>query len=129
LVALAAAGIGVAAVAAPAAADGHHGARRGEDRPVMVRSGTGNATTPTFTVPAGWELGYSYRCGSVPGHVGNFIVVALRTPGDGALTILWDRPVRTLGSSGHGMRTYRDGGSGVFLEVNTDCSWTVVALR
>jgi hypothetical protein len=120
------------AFAGPAsAATAHHSPRRADSaRPLLVRSGTGNDATATFTAPAdGWELNYSYNCANLAEHVGDFLVVVLRTPGPGSLTILQDRPVRAYGPSGRGIVRYRTGGAGVFLQVSSDCAWALQASR
>ena len=56
---------------------------------------------------------------------GNFIVEVQQAPGKGTMAALEDQPVNQLGSGGSGTEHYHYGGGGVYLSINSECSWSV----
>ena len=83
-------------------------------------SGSGIKSTQTFTVPNEWQLVWSYS--NCAGGSGNFIVTVYNSdgsPNDAA-------GVNELGASGSDTEYYHSGG-GLYLEVNSECSWHVTA--
>ena len=65
----------------------------------------------------------------VPGRTGNFIVSVLRTPRKDAIAVLNLKPITALGPDGHGVRHFSRGGAGFYLQVNSQCAWSVEAYR
>lgn len=84
-------------------------------------SGNGTANTGTFSAPNHWKLVYSYDCSSL-GSSGNFQVFLYK--GDDLVNIL----ANELGDgvTNKSVDQYT-GGSGLHLEVNSECSWTIGA--
>ena len=83
-------------------------------------SGSGTKSTQTFSAPTNWTLEYTYDCTSFSGGTGNFQVFIQKAAGGySALT-----PVNQLGASGSDTEYYHSGGQ-LYLEVNSECSWTV----
>lgn len=80
-------------------------------------SGTGVENTAKFTVSGTWKLKWSYNCATL-GSSGNFIVLEDGSAA-GAVT------VNELGNGGHGVTYgYNDSGRH-YLDVNSECPWTV----
>ncbi len=86
-------------------------------RTVATFSGSGQQNTPQFTVTATWKLDYSFNCASF-GQVGNFQVYE-----DGGND--FSLSVNDLATSkGASTWAYSDAGSH-YLQVNSECSWTM----
>ena len=80
-------------------------------------SGTGDENTPKFTVTGPWKLKWRYDCSSL-GFKGNFIVLE-----DHSFTSKVD--VNEEGKAGHGA-TWAYGDTGRhFLDVTSECGWSV----
>ena len=83
-------------------------------------SGSGSKSTQSFTAPSNnWQLGYTYDC-SAFGTKGNFQVMIYNQ--DGSLSD--NNLVNELGNSGNDTEYYHKAGS-YYLEVNSECSWTI----
>jgi hypothetical protein len=83
---------------------------------VATFSGSGIENTPKFTVTDTWKLSYSFDC-STFGYKGNFQVYE-----DGGFSGV---TVNDLATSKSGS-TYAYGDAGThYLEVNSECSWSV----
>ncbi len=83
-------------------------------------SGSGGKSTQVFTVPSNeWQLGYTYDCSSF-GDQGNFQVYIYNS--DGSMSDA--QGVNELGKSGSDTEYYHQSGS-YYLEVNSECSWTI----
>lgn len=83
---------------------------------VLTESGDGIKTTVKFHVSGDWDLHYTYDCSNF-GTSGNFIVTTGGT----------DFPMplaNELGANGSEVTHQHDGGT-LYLEVNSECSWTV----
>ncbi|MEE4544862.1 hypothetical protein V2S66_23210 [Streptomyces sp. V4-01] len=83
---------------------------------VLTESGHGIKTTAKFTVHGDWDLHYTYDCTSF-GFQGNFIVT---TGGTG----FPDPLANEIGKKGTDITHQHDGGT-LYLDVNSECSWTV----
>ena len=82
---------------------------------IAVFHGDGIQNTPQFTTPASWVLRYSFDCAAF-GQSGNF---AVTESGLGSVA------VNRLALRGHGVtRGYSDAGRH-YLEVNSECRWTM----
>jgi hypothetical protein len=91
---------------------------------VFMQSGSGAATTSSFHVQDEWQLAWTYDCASF-GQAGNFIVQIAQPPGDIGVGVTgYDGPVNQLGTGGSGVQSYHYGGT-IFLEVNSECSWSI----
>lgn len=85
---------------------------------VATFSGSGILTTPKFTTTGSWKLDYSFDCSSF-GTSGNFAVYQYTG------STLTDVSVNQLGMGKSGSTyDYADGGTH-YLEVNSECSWTL----
>ncbi len=84
-------------------------------------SGSGSKSTQTFMAPSTWTLDYSYDCSSF-GSQGNFQIFIFN--GSGAMVPL--SGPNQLGMSGSDTEYYHSGGQ-LYLEINSECSWTVTA--
>ena len=83
-------------------------------------SGSGSKSTQTFTAPTNsWQLNYTYDCSSL-GSPGNFQVYIDNS--DGSMSDA--EGVNELGISGSDTEYYHESGS-YYLEVNSECSWTI----
>jgi hypothetical protein len=85
---------------------------------VATYSGSGIDNTPKFTVTATWKLDYSFDCSSF-GSPGNFQVYEDGGNDLGGLSVN-DLAMSKTGST----YAYDDGGTH-YLEINSECSWTV----
>ncbi len=85
-------------------------------------SGSGTKSTQTFTAPSSWTLDYSYDCSSY-GYKGNFQIMTYTADGNMDFS---NTPVNQLGKSGSDTEYYHSGGQ-LYLEINSECSWTVTA--
>ena len=94
---------------------------------LLTQSGSGTASTVTFTAPTNWDLKWSYNCASFAGGKGNFIVTIEQNPHSGTMAAVEDTPINQLGNGGSGTEHYHYGGGGVYLSINSECSWTVSA--
>ncbi len=79
-------------------------------------SGDGIHSTEDFQVNSNWALEWSYDCTNFAQGTGNFIV---DVKGD-----VEDVLVNQLGSTDSGVEYVHQGGD-VYLEINSECSWTV----
>jgi hypothetical protein len=95
---------------------------------LLTRAGSGSASTGTFTAPTNWDLKWTYNCSSIYGGSGNFIVSVEQNPNSGTMAAAEDIPVNQIGTSGSGTEHYHYGGGGVYLTVNSLCTWTVTAV-
>lgn len=84
-------------------------------------SGSGIQNTRTFTVPASWQVQYSFDCSSF-GTSGNFIVSVYNVDGSPSLDNIAD--VNRLSLSGNGTQYYYVGGT-YYLSVNSECDWSI----
>jgi hypothetical protein len=82
--------------------------------------GSGTKTTQSFTAAGAWDLSYTYDCSNFGGQ-GNFQVMVYNN--DGSLSFE-NAPVNELGASGSDVEHYHTGGT-FYLEVNSECSWSV----
>ena len=83
-------------------------------------SGSGTKTTQKFTTSGDdWDLAWTYNCASFGGN-GNFIVDIKK--GDG--TESDNQGVNQLGAKGADTEHFHAGGT-FYLEVTSECSWTV----
>ena len=89
---------------------------------LLQLSGSGSKSTQTFTAPSNWTLDYTYDCSSY-GYKGNFQVMTYTA--DGSLDFS-NSPVNQLGMKGSDTQYYHSGGQ-LYLEINSECSWTVTA--
>ena len=89
---------------------------------LLQLKGNGTKSTQTFTAPSNWTLDYTYDCSSFMGGRGNFQVYIFNA--DGSMS--YANGVNQLGSGGSDTEYYHQGGS-LYLEVNSECSWTVTA--
>ncbi|MGA7419451.1 MAG: hypothetical protein WBW80_15755 [Acidimicrobiales bacterium] len=107
---------------------------------IFQQTGTGTSTTATFTAPnAGWNLKWNYNCaasaipdgngGTIPDSgTGDFFVEVAQAPGKGTMASLEDQPVNQgPGAGASGTEHYHYGGGGVYLKIDSECAWTVVA--
>jgi hypothetical protein len=86
---------------------------------VLTEHGTGIKNTVKFTVHGDWDLNYTYNCASF-GMQGNFAVTGMG--GD-----FPDVMVNELGTKGTDTTHQHDGGT-MYLQVNSECSWTIKAI-
>jgi hypothetical protein len=89
---------------------------------LLQLKGSGTKSTQTFTAPSNWTLDYTYDCSSFSNGKGNFQVYVFNA--DGSMSSA--SGVNQLGSSGSDTEYYHQGGS-LYLEVNSECSWTITA--
>jgi hypothetical protein len=94
-------------------------AAREEAATAFSYSGSGIHSTETFYVNSEWMLEWSYDCSNF-GNEGNFIVTV---SGDTDAVA-----VNQLGSGDSGIE-YMHAGGNVYLEINSECSWTVKAVN
>ncbi|MEU2869799.1 hypothetical protein ABZ769_11420 [Streptomyces olivoreticuli] len=87
-------------------------------RTVLSESGNGIKSTEKFTVSGDWDLHYSFDCSSFSSS-GNFMVSE-----GGALGVPL---VNELAAKGNDVTHLHDGGT-KYLEINSECSWTVEAI-
>jgi len=97
--------------------------RRPGKRALLTIRGSGNHSSKTFKAPSSWKLKWSYNCASF-GSKGNFIVAVLKSNGHHSS----NQSVNQLGKKGHGTENYHHGGK-FYLEVTSECAWTVVASK
>lgn len=96
--------------------------RPGKKALLTIR-GSGNHSSKTFKAPSSWKLKWSYNCAAF-GSKGNFIVAVLTSNGHHSS----NQSVNQLGKKGHGTENYHHGGK-FYLEVTSECAWTVVASK
>lgn len=82
--------------------------------------GSGTKTTQSFTAAGAWDLSYTYDCSGFDDQ-GNFQVYVYNN--DGSMSFE-NAPVNELGSGGSDVEHYHTGGT-FYLEVNSECSWSV----
>jgi len=83
---------------------------------VLTETGHGIKNTVKFSVDGDWDLQYTYNCSSF-GMQGNFAVTGMG--GD-----FPDVMVNELGMKGTDVTHQHDGGT-MYLQVNSECSWTI----
>jgi hypothetical protein len=83
-------------------------------------TGSGTKSTQKFSTSSDWDLNWTYDCSNF-GQKGNFQVMIYN--GDGSMSIE-NGAVNQLGSKDSGVEHYHKGGT-YYLEVNSECSWTV----
>lgn len=89
---------------------------------MVDHSGTGEWTSPTFDAPGDWTLDYTYDCSNF-GMAGNFQVYIYGPGNTPSMS-----GVNELQKSGSGSTSVHDtSGPGTYLEVNSECDWTVTA--
>lgn len=84
-------------------------------------SGSGTKSTLKFTAGGDWDLNWTYDCSGFSGGQGNFIVTVYN---DGGSISYQNNGVNQLGKSDSGVEHYHNGGT-FYLEVNSECSWTI----
>lgn len=90
-------------------------------------SGSGNQTTQMFTTQAdNWDMAWTYNCNNF-GQYGSFDITVSNS--DGSLT--WQdvgvsETALSSGLTGSGTEHYHTGGT-LYLQVGTECNWTVTA--
>lgn len=84
---------------------------------VATFSGSGITNTAQFTVSSTWKLDYSFDCSNF-GYAGTFIVME-----DGGLGGAMDVNALAVSKTGSSY-AYDDAGTH-YLEVNSECSWTL----
>lgn len=89
-------------------------------KPVIVATFTGSGAqkTPQFTTTATWALSYAFDCSSF-GYKGNFVVLT-----DGGSDFS-GASVNDLAMSKSAVTYAYDDAGTHYLEVNSECSWTV----
>ncbi len=85
-------------------------------------SGSGSKSTQKFTAGGDWDLNWTYDCSNFGGK-GNFQVFIYN--GDGSMSFE-NSAINQLGSKDSGTEHYHKGGT-YYLEVNSECSWTLQA--
>lgn len=83
-------------------------------------SGYGTKSTQFVTVPTEWKLVWQYDCSSFGDGRGNFIVSVFDSNGSPAP----EAGVNQLGASGSDTEYYHQGGT-IYLEINSECRWSV----
>lgn len=126
--------VNVVVVTSPASATAtkHHetkAKRKATNSTLLTQSGSGTASTATFTAPTNWNLAWSYSCSTFAGGEGNFVVTVSQNPHSGTMASLEDQPLDELGTGSSGVEHYHYGGGGVYLAIDSECSWTVTASK
>lgn len=87
-------------------------------------TGTGNATTDTFTVPSSWEIETHYNC---PSGVETFSAQIVDSSGVPVL----DTDLTSVNDFGaaNDLQTTESKAGTFALQIMTDCEWTVVVRR
>ncbi len=89
---------------------------------VFTQSGSGIKTTKNFAVPTSdWDLNYTYDCSNF-GSQGNFAVTLYQ---DGSLDNV---VVNELGPGGSSSTAIHDGPGSYYMEINSECNWSVAAV-
>jgi len=83
---------------------------------VLDINGSGIHSTETISVNSEWELDWSYDCSNFSDGTGNFAVMV-----DGDVSAV---AVNQLGGGDSGTEYMHQGGN-IYLEINSECSWTV----
>lgn len=86
---------------------------------LLSQSGSGQASTASFTTTSNWVITYTFDCSSF-GSQGNFQIYINNT--DGSLNT--DTGANDLAMSGGNTDHYYDAGSH-YLQINSECDWTV----
>jgi hypothetical protein len=94
---------------------------------LLTQSGSGTASTVTFTAPTNWDLAWTYDCSSVFGAKGSLTVFVEQNPNSGTMAAMEDASVIQLGTGGAGTQHYHYGGGGVYFSVFSECTWTIKA--
>ena len=92
---------------------------------IFTQSGSGVVSTQSFTVPANWNLNWTYTCDPSVLDTGLTVYVN-QGPGQGTAASLYDTPLLQSAVSGSGTQYYHYGGS-VYLQIVSGCSWSVAA--
>ena len=90
------------------------------DTVVYSGSGSGQHTTQRFSVGDDWDLKWSYNCENF-GSAGNFQVYVNGAPDP-------EMGVNELGMHGQGTEHFHGGAGKRYLEMNSECDWTVKAV-
>jgi len=90
---------------------------------LLSLSGSGSKSTQVMDVPDEWSLSWSYDCSDF-GNEGNFQVYVLNSDGSPAAA----QGVNQLGNSGSDTEYFHQGGK-LYLEINSECNWTIQVLR
>jgi hypothetical protein len=98
-------------------------------KPALLQAGQGTATTNTFKVPQNWDLSWSYDCSQALGGQGNFIVMIYDYYKAGSQLDLDNQGVNQLGPSGKGVEHYHSGGNTKYLQITSECSWSVLVTK
>jgi hypothetical protein len=88
---------------------------------VMQMAGNGTKASTPFDANKDWTIKYGYDCSGFGGS-GNFQIYLYQG------TSLVDIPVNELAASGQSSTQVYDHGSGLHLEINSECSWNVAAI-
>ena len=109
------------AASAPAPASSAAAAKPAKARTVVTFSGSGQESTPKFTVTSTWKLDYSFNCATF-GQAGNFAVLEDGGSDLSGVTVNVLATSKTASSWAYG-----DAGSH-YLEIDSECSWTVTVI-
>jgi hypothetical protein len=92
--------------------------------PIFAQAGTGTASTAKFKVPNDWDLAWTYNCRAALGGTGNFIVEIYDVYSTPQLD-LDNQGVNQVGAGGQGVEHYHSGGNTKYLQITSECPWTV----
>lgn len=94
---------------------------------IFTQSGSGQGTTPNFTVPDEWQLRYRYDCSNF-GTSGNFMVT-VNGVGHGNSGMDFSAPTVNELGAGKSNTAYAHNDPGVKnLEILSECDWTVTVV-
>jgi hypothetical protein len=106
----------------PAATSKSQAASKPAGTVLLKVAGSGTKSTKRFSAAGDWDLAWTYDCQAF-GQQGNFQVFV---ESDDTLTGAALTPVNQLGNGDQGVEHYHQGGSGLWLTVNSECVWAVV---
>jgi hypothetical protein len=89
---------------------------------LMQDAGSGTKSTTPFTAPQHWTLKYSYDCSGF-GYNGNFQVFLFQG------SIMMGVLANDLGPGKSTVTDIYAGGSNLHLTINSECSWSVQAIK
>ncbi|WP_203923644.1 hypothetical protein [Rugosimonospora africana] len=89
-------------------------------RTLLQLSGSGIKKSNTFTTGDEWTLSYSFNCSSFGGQ-GNFAVTEYDSTG-----MPTDVLVNELAKSGKDTVPQHADGGGHYLEINSECTWSLI---
>jgi hypothetical protein len=90
---------------------------------IYTLKGKGIKKTAKFTTPDEWTLRYTYDCSKFLGGTGNFVVT--ENDGGGGLQ---DLLVNELDKKGNDSVPQHNDSGEHYLEVNSECSWTITVV-